>query len=132
MARILSKEVTSLIHHIALNEEGWWDKTIQRLILSTLWTAIENKATKKEILSFLQENFQINVSEVRIFREIEKLLSVKAIFKVDRLNDEYKISESELQNFNNDINALKKQKQKLKRHLIQSLRKNVMQQKLRV
>lgn len=103
MARILSKEVTSLIHHIALNEEGWWDKTIQRLILSTLWTAIENKATKKEILSFLQENFQINVSEDRIFREIEKLLSVKAIFKVDRLNDEYKISESELQNFNNDI-----------------------------
>ncbi|MBI4378774.1 MAG: hypothetical protein HY578_06740 [Nitrospinae bacterium] len=103
MARILPKEVTSLIHHITLNQEGWWDKTIQRLILSTLWAAKENKATKKEILLFLHENFQINVSEDRILREIEKLLSSKAILKVDKLNDEYKISEAELKNFNNDI-----------------------------
>ena len=31
MAKVLPKEIASLIHHITLNEQGWWDKTIQRL-----------------------------------------------------------------------------------------------------
>ena len=34
MTKTLPKEIASLIHHITLNEQGWWDKTIQRLIIS--------------------------------------------------------------------------------------------------
>lgn len=33
----LPSHLISLIHHIELNKAGWWEKTIDSLILSTLW-----------------------------------------------------------------------------------------------
>lgn len=101
MAKILPKEIASLIHHIALNEHGWWDKTIQRLIISALGSKENKQLTTDEILSFVKSNYETHVDNDKINKQLEVLCSTKAILKVDK--NVFVLSETELLNFKNDI-----------------------------
>jgi len=38
---LLPKEVVALVQHIELNKTGWWDKTVQRLVIAAVWLADE-------------------------------------------------------------------------------------------
>lgn len=101
MPKTLPKEITSLIHHITLNEQGWWDKTVQRLIISALGS-VENKQMKLEnISSFILSNYKTHVEDERIRKQIEKLCSSKSIIRID--SETYLLSENELNNFKADI-----------------------------
>ena len=32
----LSNHLTTLVHHIKLNESGWWEKAVQNIIISAI------------------------------------------------------------------------------------------------
>lgn len=36
---VLPRELVSLVHHVQLNQTGWWDAAVERLVLATLWRA---------------------------------------------------------------------------------------------
>ena len=35
----LPRELVSLVHHVQLNQSGWWDVAVERLVLAALWRA---------------------------------------------------------------------------------------------
>jgi hypothetical protein len=84
MARTLPKEIASLIHHITLNEQGWWDKTIQRLIISALGSAENKQLSTDQILTFVKSSYGIHIDHNRINKQLDLLCSSKAILKIDK------------------------------------------------
>ena len=112
MAKILPKEITSLIHHITLNEQGWWDRTIERLLVAALSIVENNQLSKSEMLLFLSRHFTVTLDPDRLNKQIERLLSKKSIIKVS--DDKYKLSESELANFRGDISKFEQIEQDAK------------------
>lgn len=101
MGKTLPKEIISLIHHITLNEQGWWDKTIQRLIISALGSVESKQMTVNSILSFINKNYETYIEDNKINKQLEKLCSTQSIIKINP--DTYLLSENELNNFNSDI-----------------------------
>lgn len=121
MARPLPKEITSLIHHITLNEQGWWDKTIQRLIISALGSAEYKQLTTEEILTFVKSNYDTHVDNDRINKQLEKLCSTKAILRIEK--GVFVLSENELNNFKNDITKFEEAEENVKIQFLELIRK---------
>lgn len=121
MARPLPKEITSLIHHITLNEQGWWDKTIQRLIISALGSAENKQLTTEEILTFVKSNYDTHVDNDRINKQLEKLCTTKAILRIEK--GVFVLSENELNNFKNDIIKFEETEENVKNQFLELIRK---------
>lgn len=121
MARPLPKEITSLIHHITLNEQGWWDKTIQRLIVSALGSAENKQLTTEEILTFVKSNYDTHVDNDRINKQLEKLCSTKAILRIEK--GVFVLSENELNSFKNDITKFEEAEESVKNQFLELIRK---------
>ena len=115
MARPLPKEITSLIHHITLNEQGWWDKTIQRLIISALGSVENKQLTTEEILTFIKLNYDTYIDNDKINKQLDKLCSTKAILRIER--GVYVLSESELNNFKSDIIKFEETEENVKKSI---------------
>ena len=47
------KNITTLVHHIKLNESGWWEKAVQNIIISSIGAEGNFPQSKKDILSKL-------------------------------------------------------------------------------
>jgi predicted nucleic acid-binding protein len=121
MARPLPKEITSLIHHITLNEQGWWDKTIQRLIISALGSVENKQLTTDEILTFVKSNYDTHVDNDKINKQLEKLCSTKAILRIEK--GVFVLSESELNNFKSDIAKFEESEENVKNQFIELIKK---------
>lgn len=121
MARPLPKEITSLIHHITLNEQGWWDKTIQRLIISALGSVDNKQLTTEEILTFVKSNYDTHVDNEKINKQLDKLCSTKAILRIEK--GVFVLSESELNNFNKDITKFEETEQNVKNQFLELIKK---------
>lgn len=68
--RHLSPEIVSLIHHVELNESGWWKKAIGQVVKGVLWKA-ETPKCIAELQSALMQDVGVNLS----VDALEKLLS---------------------------------------------------------
>lgn len=102
IAKQLPAQLISLIHHIALNEFGWWDKTIQNFIISTIWISKNNNDNDvTKIKKSLKEEFNLEIEPDVIEREINHLLKQGVIVSLDNAN--YKISEEKLKKFSKDL-----------------------------
>jgi hypothetical protein len=121
MTKTLPKEIASLIHHIALNEHGWWDKTIQRLIISALGSVENKQLTTENIVKFVKDNYDTHIDNDKIKRQLDKLCSSKAILKIT--NDVFVLSESELNSFNNDISKFEETEEKVKIEFLEIIKK---------
>lgn len=121
MTKTLPKEIASLIHHITLNEQGWWDKTIQRLIISALGSVENKQLTIEKIVKFVQENYDTHIDNDKVKKQIEKLCSSKAILKVDK--DTFLLSESELNSFNKDISKYEETEIKVQFEFLEIIKK---------
>lgn len=121
MIKTLPKEIASLIHHIALNEHGWWDKTIQRLIISALGSVDNKQLTTESIVKFVKDNYDTHIDNDKIKRQLDKLCSSKAILKIS--NDVFVLSESELNSFNNDISKFEETEEKVKIEFLEIIKK---------
>lgn len=97
----LPPQLVSLVHHITLNEAGWWEKTIQRIIIASIWLSEKGILNKEEIKESIVNNFALNLSQTKVNEQTDVLIS-KSILLESQKNS-YKISEEELKKFNNEL-----------------------------
>jgi hypothetical protein len=88
--RHLSSEIVSLIHHVELNESGWWKKAIGQVIKGVLWKA-PTPWTLNEIKIGLQRELSIRLGEDILQKQLEILTSQGALTRMPGPN--YKLTE---------------------------------------
>lgn len=86
----LSTEIISLIHHVELNESGWWRKAIGQVLKGVLWQA-SSAQTLAEIKHNLNLQLGINVGEDVLEKQVDILISQGAITRLPGPN--YKLTE---------------------------------------
>jgi len=121
MTKSLPKEITSLIHHITLNEQGWWDKTIQRLIISALGSVESKRLTIDEILAHIKACYDTHIDNDKINKQLDKLCSSKAILRVEK--GVFILSETELNNFKKDIAEFEKSEENVKNQFLELIKR---------
>ncbi|NLN96182.1 MAG: hypothetical protein GX128_08460 [Bacteroidales bacterium] len=97
MAKILSTEIVSLVHHVKLNESGWWEKSIQNIIISTFGINENAPQSEQGILNNLKLELNTNFDITRISKQLETLKSQKTIIPIS--NDLYVLSEESYTEF---------------------------------
>jgi hypothetical protein len=78
VTRQLSPEIVSLIHHVSLNESGWWKKATSQVVLGVLWkrnTPISRQVFQSDILKELGHN----ISEETLAAQLQSLTAQGAI-----------------------------------------------------
>ncbi len=96
----VSPEVVSLVHHVELDKAGWWDKTIQRLIIAAIWLS-DDSPTVDNVLSFLDHSFHIKLDEPKIQSQVNALVSQDVLLQIH--DKAYKITDSALRKFENEV-----------------------------
>lgn len=97
----LPPQLVSLIHHIALNESGWWDKAVERFIISALWLSEKETPKSAQIKKLLYENFGVDISEPIVNKLLEDLIKKGEVIQLP--DETFKISEPELKKFEEDL-----------------------------
>jgi hypothetical protein len=89
-ARHLSPEVVSLIHHVELNQSGWWKKAVGQVIKGVLWSAhapLSFDALKKH----LHRDIGARLADEVLRGQLEVLVSQDAVTKLP--SQDYKLTE---------------------------------------
>ncbi len=68
----LRPELVSLIHHVELHKEGWWDRAIGQFILAAIWFA-GHPLSAEELRDVLRNNFSISTDTARLDLQVDKL-----------------------------------------------------------
>ncbi len=110
---LLPREVIALVSHVELNRAGWWEKTLQRLILAAVWLMKENQA-KDKISRMLKDNWNLTVSPEKLESVLNSLIDENALIKVS--NDIYRISEEKRKIFETDIDAAEKAENNVRKY----------------
>jgi len=71
---VLPREVVSLIHHIELNKAGWWNRGVQKLILSVVWLS-DGTLAETELGPQLRSVFHVNVDPTKVAEQVKGLVS---------------------------------------------------------
>lgn len=82
MNKILSSEIISLVHHVKLNESGWWEKSIQNIIISTFGVNKNSPQNEGDIFKNLKSELNSNFDKNRISTQIETLKNKQQLIKV--------------------------------------------------
>ena len=91
VTRQLSPEIVSLIHHVSLNESGWWKKATSQVILGVLWkrtTPITRDVFQADLLNELGHN----ISEEAFAAQLQSLTAQGAI--VEAPNETIRLAEA--------------------------------------
>lgn len=67
----ISREVVSLIHHIELSERGWWDKSLERMILHVL---AKGPRIPGDIPSQIDSLFGMTAAQITIDSPVQRLI----------------------------------------------------------
>ncbi len=89
--RNLSPDIVSLIHHVELNESGWWKKATGQVLKGVLWKAKAPQALD-EIKSCLSRDVGIHLADDVIQRQLEVLISQNSVMRVPG-SESYKLTE---------------------------------------
>jgi uncharacterized membrane protein len=68
----LSPELISLVHHVELNKSGWWEKSMQQLILSALST-VNDPLNAEEIEDLLRTTYSSRIDREKLRKVLERL-----------------------------------------------------------
>ena len=82
MSKILSSEIISLVHHVKLNESGWWEKAMQNIIISTYGINSNAPMSEKEILDNISTEINTQIDRIRIARQFDGLKGKQIIVPV--------------------------------------------------
>ncbi|MGY2490101.1 hypothetical protein [Cupriavidus sp. CP313] len=74
----MSPEIVSLIHHVELNESGWWKKAVGQVIKGVLWTA-DVPLTIGELQSNFRLETGVELSEATLERQLHALSSQQCV-----------------------------------------------------
>src|ERR1700734_2373076 len=58
----LSPQLLSLVQHIELNKAGWWERTIQKLIVNSIWL-LGGQTSEASLLDDLRSRCGIQVDD---------------------------------------------------------------------
>ena len=92
-------QLLSLVQHIELNKAGWWERTIQTLIIHSLWLQ-GGQPSEKELLDDLLARCGMQSSN-RVREQIKELATQGALLKL--LPDRSALSTATLQRHEQDI-----------------------------
>lgn len=91
---LLPKEAVALIQHIELNRAGWWDKSILRLSMATVWLSGE-PPTADEINAGLESTFKLLLTTQKLKSVLDSLVSRKQLMQLPnhtyRIPDEHRV-----------------------------------------
>ncbi|MFH0893262.1 MAG: hypothetical protein V2A54_02400, partial [Bacteroidota bacterium] len=82
MSKILSSGIVSLVHHVKLNESGWWEKSIQNILISIFGINENSPQSEKDLLSNVEKELNTNFDKVRIIHQFDFLKSRKIVIPV--------------------------------------------------
>lgn len=68
----LPSALISLVHHVQLNQSGWWNAAIERLILATLWTA-NGTLQGSDLPTEIRRLYDVSVGSAPIDGAIQRL-----------------------------------------------------------
>jgi hypothetical protein len=78
---LLPREVSALVHHIELNRAGWWDKTLNRLVLAAVWLS---KSTS-EVVSIddtLRTTFHLSIGHDKLISILSALEAENSLIQI--------------------------------------------------
>ena len=84
-SKLLPTELAAIVHHIELNRAGWWDKTMQRLVLASIWLS-EGNQTLLEIQNIFKTAFGLSLSRTKFDSVVKELEHQDLLI---RLSDEH-------------------------------------------
>lgn len=92
--RQLSPEIVSLVHHVELNESGWWKKAVGQIVKGVLWKA-KTPLTISELNRALQTELGLRLPEDILSRQLDNLSSLGAVVRLPGPN--FKLTEQAFQ-----------------------------------
>jgi hypothetical protein len=105
VVRFLPEVVTALVHHVELNRSGWWEKSIQRLVLASVWLA-DHPPRADEIQKTLIQEFHLSLSPAKLGSALTFL--VKQNLLIELQDGSFRIPDSERVVFERDIERAEK------------------------
>jgi hypothetical protein len=90
--RQLSPEIVSLIHHVELNESGWWKKAVGQVIKGVLWKAVQPQNVN-EIKAGLKRELGVTLDASTLQKQLDLLVSQSAAVRIQK-NDAFKLTEN--------------------------------------
>lgn len=88
--RHLAPEIVSLIHHVELNESGWWKKAIGQVVKGVLWKE-ETPQCIADLQSALRQNVGVNLSADALEKLLSTLITQGAVSELP--GSKFKLSE---------------------------------------
>ena len=73
------KKITTLVHHIKLNESGWWEKAVQNIIISTIGYKGNYPQPRNEIIQDAFKEVGKGVDILRLEKQFDKLISKNSL-----------------------------------------------------
>lgn len=92
--RQLSPEIVSLVHHVELNESGWWKKAVGQVVKGVLWKA-KTPLTISELNMALHTELGLRLPEDILNRQLDSLFSLGAVVRLPGPN--FKLTEHAFQ-----------------------------------
>jgi hypothetical protein len=111
--------LSSLVHHVTLNEAGWGDKTIQRLIVAVLWRS-GTSLTLLDISEALHRDFKMKLDTGRLKAQIDALCTLETLSKD---GDHLRINNGRLEEFQRDFDESEENEKKVKARFVALLDK---------
>jgi hypothetical protein len=97
---LLPKEAVALVQHIELNRAGWWEKTVNRLVLAAVWLS-DDPPDSDAIQQSLKKNFKLVLGNPQLAAALEKLENRKMLLSLP--SGAYRIPDSQRSVFEGEI-----------------------------
>lgn len=109
----LSEEVVALVHNIELNQAGWWDKTVSRLVMAAAWKS-DKPIPKSTIKAVLSGEFKLEVTDAKLDSILSKLENTGDL--VRSTGAHYQIPAAKRLVFDQEIKAAEANQKQAKAH----------------
>lgn len=86
----LSPEISSLIHHVELNQSGWWKKAVAQVLRGVLWKRT-SVMTMAELQSAMNQELGIHLTDDMLTKQIELLTRQGSVLQMPGPN--FKLTE---------------------------------------
>src|SRR3989338_5064680 len=97
---LLPKEAIALVQHIELNRAGWWDKSVHRLLMATIWLS-DNPPNADAIQAGMKATFKLLLSTQKIQSALDSLASRNMLLRLPNLT--YRIPDEHRAAFEKEI-----------------------------
>lgn len=122
-SRQLSPDIVSLIHHVELNESGWWKKGVSQIIKAVFWTSQTPLLTKAGLQEAIhREAPGMNLSEEELDRQLVTLRDQGTISFLP--GHTYKLTERALKELGAESAAAQAEQAKCEQEFVESCAKH--------